>query len=136
MVFPEIEGDEAFHEVANTLDLIEKLQPALILPGHGAPFRDLNGALTRARGKLTKFVNAPEQHAVYAAKVLLKFKLLEFQTIAFEEFVTWAGTASYLHLLHQKYATEQSFENWIRDLCTGMQRSGACVLQENTISNA
>ena len=136
VVFPEIEGDEAFHEVANTLDLIEGLQPRLILPGHGAAFSDLDGALSRARSKLTKFVNSPEQHATYAAKVLLKFKLLEFQKIAFDEFVTWAASASYLQLLHQRYANEQSFENWIRDLCNGMQRSGACVLQENTISNA
>jgi glyoxylase-like metal-dependent hydrolase (beta-lactamase superfamily II) len=136
VVFPEIEGDDAFHEVANTLNLIEKLQPALILPGHGAPFRDLYGALTRARSKLAKYVNAPGQHAVYAAKVLLKFKLLEFQTIAFDEFVTWAGSASYLHLLHQRYASELTFADWIHDLCNGMQRSGACMLQENTISNA
>ena len=135
VVFPEIEGEDAFHEVASTLDLIEQLAPTMILPGHGAAFGDLDGALSRARSKLTKFVNAPAQHAVYAAKVLLKFKLLEFQSISFAAFVSWANCASYLQLLHQRYAFDQSFESWIHDLCIAMQRSGACTLDQATISN-
>ena len=136
VVFPEIEGEDAFHEVADTLDLIEQLAPRLILPGHGAPFTDLDSALARARSKLSRFVDAPEQHASYAAKVLLKFKLLEFQKISLHAFTEWAASASYLHLLHVRYAKHESFEGWLHYLCGSMQKSGACKFEDEFILNA
>jgi len=49
VVFPELEGIDGFHEVANTLDLIESLQPDWIIPGHGPIFNDVNAALAIAR---------------------------------------------------------------------------------------
>ncbi|NVO07596.1 MAG: MBL fold metallo-hydrolase, partial [Rhodoferax sp.] len=45
VVFPELDGDDAFHEVAQTLDVIEALQPLVVIPGHGAPFADVAAAL-------------------------------------------------------------------------------------------
>ena len=49
VVFPELEGESAFDDVAAVLDLIERLAPRLVIPGHGAPFSDVAGALQRAR---------------------------------------------------------------------------------------
>ena len=135
VVFPEIEGDEAFHEVANTLDLIEGLQPRLILPGHGAAFSDLDGALSRARSKLTKFVNSPEQHAAYAAKVLLKFKLLELQRVNFSEFVRWAAASSYLQIIHRQYGTPQTLEDWLIALIQQLDKSGAARIDGEELLN-
>jgi glyoxylase-like metal-dependent hydrolase (beta-lactamase superfamily II) len=136
VVFPEIEGDSAFQEVADTLDLIEALDPRLILPGHGATFADLHGALSRARSKLAMYQSAPEKHAAYAAKVLLKFKLLELQEIQFPMFLTWALEVKYLTILHSRYAAPLSFEAWVHDLLEGMQRSGACRIEDGMIANA
>ncbi|NQW93250.1 MAG: MBL fold metallo-hydrolase, partial [Polaromonas sp.] len=38
VVFPELEGVNAFDEVAATLDLIDRLKPKTIVPGHGRMF--------------------------------------------------------------------------------------------------
>jgi len=135
VVFPEIEGLEAFDEVEATLQVIEQLNPKLVLPGHGAAFTDISGALKRARTRLTQFRTSPQKHALYAAKVLLKFKLLELQKIKFSDYSAWANSANYLHLLHTTYEKEISFDAWILDVCQGLEKSGVCAFEEEYIVN-
>lgn len=135
VVFPEIEGLSAFDEVSLTLDVIEDLNPKLVLPGHGPAFSDIDGALRRARSRLAQFRATPDKHASYAAKVLLKFKLLEFQKVKLAKFLMWAESTSYLKLLHQEYATEKTFDAWIIELCNGMQKSSACRISQDEITN-
>lgn len=77
VVFPELDGDSGFAEVAATLDLIESLQARLVIPGHGAPFTDVSGALGRARARLDYLSADPLRNAQNAVKVLLKFLLIE-----------------------------------------------------------
>ena len=79
IVFQELEGQEAFDEVGTTLDLIDLAPPRVVIPGHGKVFTDLESALAAARRRLDGFVQDPAKHAAHAAKVLLKFKLLELQ---------------------------------------------------------
>jgi glyoxylase-like metal-dependent hydrolase (beta-lactamase superfamily II) len=80
VVFQELEGIEAFDEVAATLDLIERLSPLRVVPGHGIVFVDVDEALARARSHLAMFVRDPIRHATYGAKVLIKHKLLDWQS--------------------------------------------------------
>lgn len=117
VVFPEIEGDDAFDDVARSLDLIESLQPVLVIPGHGAPFTQVDGALLKARQRLAKFKADPLRHAIYAAKVLLKFRLLEVQSIERIELLRWIEQATYFSTLHQRYFPTIQFQAWI-DLVT------------------
>jgi glyoxylase-like metal-dependent hydrolase (beta-lactamase superfamily II) len=135
VVFPELEGIHAFEEVADTLDLIESLQVATILPGHGKPFTDVDAALARARSKLAMYQADPKKHALYAAKVLLKFKLLEFQQVDLNAFSSWAQSSSYLNGLHQEYAKHMSFPNWMVTLCDSLIKSGAAQRDGSLISN-
>ena len=136
VVFPEIEGEGGFDEVATTLDLIESLQPSIILPGHGAPFSDVSGALQRARSRLTYFVDKPQAHALYAAKVLVKFKLLEFQRISKNEFANWALTASHLQKIHRAHFSDCSFSNWCNFICADLVRSAAAEMDDANLINA
>jgi glyoxylase-like metal-dependent hydrolase (beta-lactamase superfamily II) len=135
VVFPEIEGIEAFDEVEETLQIIERLRPKLVLPGHGSAFTDITGALKRARTRLAQFRGTPEKHALYAAKVLLKFKLLELQKVKLSDYYAWAKSADYLHLLQMTYAEAMDFDAWIFDLCKSLEKSGACALDEQYIVN-
>lgn len=135
VVFPEIEGISAFDEIECTLNIIEKLEPTLILPGHGAAFTDVGQAIQRARSRLSQFRNAPDKHAIYAAKVLLKFKLLELQRITLEDLLTWAQSVHYLRLLFLQYAEGQTFEVWFLNLCKSLENSGACVFDGAWIVN-
>jgi glyoxylase-like metal-dependent hydrolase (beta-lactamase superfamily II) len=135
VVFPEIEGLSAFDEVESTLNTIEELDPKLVLPGHGCAFTDVSSAIDRARSRLEQFRRSPEKHANYAAKVLLKFKLLEFQKIKINEFLLWGDSAKYLKLLSDKYAIGQSFEAWFYDLCKSLEKSNACAIDDEYIIN-
>ena len=59
VVFPELDGERAFDEVAAVLGVIERLSPHLVIPGHGAPFTDVAGALQRARSRLAGLRGRP-----------------------------------------------------------------------------
>ena len=95
VVFPELEGAHAFEEVASTLDLIEKLTPRIVIPGHGSPFTDVSAALSRARARLKQFQTEPDRHREYAAKVLVKFRLLECQQCSLEDLDHWFKSTDY-----------------------------------------
>jgi glyoxylase-like metal-dependent hydrolase (beta-lactamase superfamily II) len=125
VVFPEIEGASAFAEVAQTLDLIDSLRPQLVIPGHGPLLRDVQGALAYARQRLEQFTSDPVRHARYAAKVLLKFKLLERQQITRKDLLRWARATSYFRLLQARHFVSADFDAWIDDLIADLLRSGA-----------
>lgn len=125
VVFPELLGIDAFDEVADSLDLIERLNPALVIPGHGAPFTDVPAALAFARQKLDAFVKTPEKHGRYGAKVLLKFKLLEFGSIPKSNFKTWALTVPYMGNLHARYGQGVDMPTWLDRMLAELERSGA-----------
>jgi len=135
VVFPEIEGVGAFDDVAATLDLIETLRPRVVIPGHGPIFTELDSALFAARQRLAQFVADPRRHARHAAKVLLKFKLLEMQRISLADFHQWIGQASYFTLLHRGYFSTLNFNAWISDLLQDLQRIGAARVEDQLLVN-
>ena len=81
VIFPELEGASGFAEARATLELIAGLDVAVVIPGHGRPFTDINGALQRAFSRLDYLSSEPARNAQNAVKVLLKFLLLERQRI-------------------------------------------------------
>ena len=135
VVFPEIEGIDAFDEVGQTLDLIESLQPKMVLPGHGGPFTNIELALEYARNRLDSFRKDPVKHANYAAKVLLKFKLLELQRVDLHDFLVWAEQCDYLKLLQVRYAADLSFRDWTMSMCDSLEKSGAAQRDGNQLIN-
>lgn len=110
IVFPELEGLEAFDEVAGTLDLIETLGATTIVPGHGPVFDDAAGALRRARRRLEQFVSHPEQHRRHALKVLIKFKLLEWQSVNWVDLLEWYVNTPYIALIEQRNSQTNRME--------------------------
>jgi hypothetical protein len=136
VVFPELDGDDGFHEVAQTLDVIEALQPLLVIPGHGSPFTDVTEALARARQRLDGFVADPARHLQHAAKVLLKFKLLELQSVSQGDLLAWAEATPYVaKLVAQQYAGH-SLDEALEVLVQDLVRAGAATLQGTQIHNS
>jgi glyoxylase-like metal-dependent hydrolase (beta-lactamase superfamily II) len=82
VIFPELAGEPGFEEQAATLDLIARLAPQRVIPGHGAPFTDVPAALARAHSRLAYLSGDPRRNAENAVKVLLKFLLLAHQKLA------------------------------------------------------
>lgn len=140
VVFPELEGEHAFDEVGATLDLIERLRPSVVIPGHGSVFADEQGgvasALARARSRLESFVRDPARHARHAAKVLLKFKLLELQRLPYREFEAWALATPFLHEVVARYYGEHDASALVRALAQELEKSGAAAMAGDDIMNA
>jgi glyoxylase-like metal-dependent hydrolase (beta-lactamase superfamily II) len=103
VVFPELEGEDAFDAVGATLDLISRLQPRLVIPGHGAPFMDAPAALARAYSRLEHFRRKSLSHVRYGLKVLVKFKLLELQTWPMTALYAWAEQTRYIGELQRRH---------------------------------
>lgn len=85
VIFPELDGVSGFEETRATLALIATLDIRLVIPGHGAPFADIDGALARAASRIDYLQADPVRNAQNAIKVLLKFLLLERQQIALDQ---------------------------------------------------
>ena len=82
VIFPELDGASGFAEARATLELIAKLDVRLVIPGHGAPFTEVDAALEYAFARVDYLQADPLRNAHNALRVLLKFLLLEKQSIA------------------------------------------------------
>ena len=116
VVFPELDERDAFDEVGATFDLIERLGPRWVIPGHGPVFRFEAAVLARARSRLEAFVRNPARHAHHAAKVLLKFKLLECRQMLFVDYVQWAAGTPHFQGIHRRFAPAVGIGDWIDQL--------------------
>ena len=135
VVFPEILGEAGFDDVAATLDLIERLQPRIIVPGHGRVFDDVDGALQRARERLDVFRHTPLKHASHAAKVLMKFRLLEVQRCNESELMQWAEHSRYLHVLHDIHYPALGFMDWAQEMLDSLVKTGALIRNDRELIN-
>ena len=104
VVFPEIDGEPGFDDVAATLEVIERLPVRVVIPGHGAPFSDVSAALARARTRLEGFERQPERHARHAVKVMIKYHVMEERRIAHDALLQWAAQTPFLLAAWQRFA--------------------------------
>jgi glyoxylase-like metal-dependent hydrolase (beta-lactamase superfamily II) len=133
VVFPELEGVSAFLEVGETLDLIESLAPQWVIPGHGAAFSDVAAALDKARSRLARFQQAPETHLRHALKVLIKFKLLDWQRVEREPLLQWAMKTPYLSR-HMPRSIAECRE-WLDRMLDELHQSRALAFEGDMVVN-
>ena len=75
---------EDFSAAFETLDLCEAVDVRIVIPGHGRPFTDVDGAIARARSRLRHLSSEPSRNARHVAKVLLKYRLLDDRRMSLE----------------------------------------------------
>lgn len=136
VVFPELDGQDAFDAVAATLDLIADLQPRVVVPGHGAVFDDVDAALLRARARLDHFRRKPLSHIRYGLKVLLKFKLLELQTWPLDALYAWAGQTMYIGVVQRRHFPNVSITELMDSVVKELEAAGALRSAGGTLFNA
>jgi glyoxylase-like metal-dependent hydrolase (beta-lactamase superfamily II) len=112
VVFPEVDGEPGFGDVAATLDAIERLPVRVVIPGHGAPFTDVKAALQRARSRLDGFLKDPGRHARHATKVLIKYHVMELHRIAHADLLQWAAATPNLVALWQRHGGGEPIAAW------------------------
>jgi glyoxylase-like metal-dependent hydrolase (beta-lactamase superfamily II) len=95
IVFEALEGDAAvgFAHNLETLEAIEALAPALVIPGHGRPFEDVAGALASSRKRLAQYQHAPSDHTSHARRALTMFHMLEHGARDEGELIRWLQRA-------------------------------------------
>ena len=108
VVFPEIDGEPGFDDVAAVFDVIERLPVQVVIPGHGAPFTDLAAALVRSRSRLAGFRSQPERHARHAVKVMIKYHVMEERRIAHDTLLRWAADTPFLQAAWQRFGASRS----------------------------
>jgi glyoxylase-like metal-dependent hydrolase (beta-lactamase superfamily II) len=137
VVFPELDGEQAFDDVAAVLDLIERLAPRLVIPGHGTPFADVHEALARARSRLAGFVAEPARHARHAAKVLLKYHLLEQRQQPLPALRAWWAATPLAQRVWQRLGSpDGSVAAWGERLVHELVAGGALARQDALILDA
>ena len=134
VVFPEVEGEPGFDDVGLVLDRIEALPVRVVIPGHGAPFTDVRGALERARKRLAGFRTDPLRHARHAVKVLIKYHLMEEREMPLSELLRWADAAPLVRGLRERHpALAAVAGHWIEAFVRELVVAGALAMREDGV---
>ncbi len=133
VVFPEAAGEPGFADVGATLDLIAGLAVRWVIPGHGAPFSDVAGALERARSRLASFQAQPARHARHAVKVLTRYHVMERGAMPLVQLVQWVQHAPLLAQVQQRFVAPGGQAAWVQALVQELVQQGALVLRDGVV---
>jgi hypothetical protein len=118
------------------LGVIERLAPRWVIPGHGAPFAGVTGALQRSRQRLAAFVADPPRHARHGAKVLLKYHLLEEQQQDLPDVLAWWSTVPLIQRLWQRLQRPAGgVAAWCEQLVHELAAAGALRIDGVRVTN-
>ena len=121
-VWPDIDavtGRNAFIDAAfETLVQIEKLNPRRIIPGHGAPFDEVQLSIDSLRSRLNAFAANPEKNARHVVKVMLVFALLDREQMNLRDLPAHLAAVpiyremneKFLHLTYEALAVRMTAE--------------------------
>ncbi len=138
VVFPELEGVEAFDAAQATLDLIATLPVSVVVPGHGPAFAGAFDALARARSRLAAFRAEPARHAHHAAKALLKYHVMEEGATPLPALHGWAAATPVMQRLWQDRPSHvrgagSSLRDWTDALLAELRDRGALACRDGWV---
>lgn len=138
LVFPELQGEPGFDDLAQVLELIAGLPVRVVVPGHGRPFDDVPAALARARQRLQGLRSDPARHARHAAKVLLKYHLMEEREQSLQALLQWAADTPLLQEVWGRFgpAGLRTPQQWVEQLLHELVDSGALKLEGGRVLDA
>jgi glyoxylase-like metal-dependent hydrolase (beta-lactamase superfamily II) len=134
VVFPALDGWGGFRETRATLDMIDDLQPAVVIPGHGKPFTDVQQALKEAYSRISYLEADPVRNAQNGIKVLLKFLLMERQKIRLTDVPALLAGIPLVTAANRRYMNYGLIHlaHWA---ITQLRRAGALAVEEQFIVN-
>ncbi|HKO68572.1 MAG TPA: MBL fold metallo-hydrolase [Burkholderiaceae bacterium] len=133
-IFPEIEGDSGFAEQRSILELIGALQPRFVIPGHGAPFTEVNQSLAHAFARLDALEASPERNARSVIKTLIKFHLLIVRNVGLPELIERCAGWRYARMINERYF-RLPFPEFITRSVEELAAGGALMLKNGSIAN-
>jgi glyoxylase-like metal-dependent hydrolase (beta-lactamase superfamily II) len=135
IAFPELKGEPSFGEMAATLDLIERLAPSIVIPGHGLIFTDVEAALKVARRRFEGLQRDPTKHARHAIKVLIKFKLLEKQRMSRTDWMAWVRETPYLAMVCARFFEGVALDALAQEILAELVAARAAEITEDEVRN-
>jgi glyoxylase-like metal-dependent hydrolase (beta-lactamase superfamily II) len=136
IVFPELEGENGFDAVRATLDRLAALRVRTVIPGHGPAFDDFGGALDRARRRLDGLAADPIRHARHAAKVMLKFHLMERKALPRDAVKAWLDANTLIVGVHRRHFADAPLQRWFDGLIDELCASGALRVRDGRVEDA
>jgi glyoxylase-like metal-dependent hydrolase (beta-lactamase superfamily II) len=125
LTFPELDQQSGFAEHRATLDRIAKLDVQWVIPGHGAPFTHIGAALDRAYSKLKYLSDDPSRHEKLAARVLLKFMLLDREKLVLAQLDSILSQTRFFKQIIDSQGTEPERAAFCNNLVDQLCSAGA-----------
>ncbi|NKJ50768.1 MBL fold metallo-hydrolase [Burkholderia sp. SG-MS1] len=116
VIFPELEGESGFAEEQAVLDAIARLDVRVVIPGHGAPFTNVEQALERAFSRVAWLRADPERNARNALKVLIVFKLLDVRTMSFDTLLQLLDDAAVMRAAASMLKPRREWPALVKDI--------------------
>lgn len=128
IIFPELAGESGFEEARAALAVIERLAPRIVIPGHGRPFVDVAAALHQSRTRIDAFERQPGKHALYGARALTMFHMLENRRRTREDLLVWLCATPVFATLYSRLSDPPaSLLDFGQALIQGLVESGQLV---------
>lgn len=125
VIFPELDGESGFAEQATILERIDALDVKLVIPGHGRVFDDVSGAMARARSRLDHLQGDPLRNATHAVRVLVKFKLLEAQSLSRDALFAWFRATPLMQRIHARFMSALPLDTVFDQTLQALEKVGA-----------
>jgi glyoxylase-like metal-dependent hydrolase (beta-lactamase superfamily II) len=127
IIFPELIGESGFAQAQHALELIERLAPRLVLPGHGEAFTQVAAALAASRRRLDAFMAAPVKHHQYATRALVTYHLLAHRALPREALQRWIVSTPVLRLAPGEHAGAEEALRFARETVDRLVTDGVVV---------
>jgi glyoxylase-like metal-dependent hydrolase (beta-lactamase superfamily II) len=124
VIFPELDGASGFAEQQAVLEMIAGLDVRLVIPGHGAPFSNVEQALERAFSRVAWLREDPARNAKNALKVLLVFRLLDVRSARFAALLAMLDSAQALRAAASILAPQNAWPALLRQIVEELARNG------------
>jgi glyoxylase-like metal-dependent hydrolase (beta-lactamase superfamily II) len=135
VIFPELEGDSGFSEQRASLNMISQLDVRCVLPGHGGTFTDFKAALTRAQDRIDYLSADPIRNARNGLKALVKFLLLERQSLSQVELAGLLESSALFSKMNTLYF-DRSALDLARYVFEELVRAKAAVYTDGRLTNS
>jgi glyoxylase-like metal-dependent hydrolase (beta-lactamase superfamily II) len=133
IIFGELMGrKDALPATRATLEMIGRLGIDIVIPGHGAAFDDVDGALARAFKRLASFEADPARMGRNAVRACFTFNLLDLERLREDELAAYLKSVPFFDSVNQHVLGfgDAGFAEW---LLAELLRSGSIEVRDGWI---
>lgn len=116
IIFGELMGkNDALPATRATLEMISRLAIDIVIPGHGAPFTEVDAALERAFQRLAAFEADGTRMGRNAVRACFTFNLLDLTRLAEDELPAYLQSVPFFATVNQRVLklSDDDFASWL-----------------------